>query len=47
VGAISSNTWVIDGNKAKPKVGANSSNTYDVTGSPILVIAGQLVLRLW
>lgn len=43
----SSNTWVIEGNKAKPKVNASSSNTYEVGASPILVIAGKLVLRLF
>jgi hypothetical protein len=37
----------VDGNKVKPKTGASSSNTYDASGEPILVIAGQLILRLW
>ena len=45
--ASSSNTWVIDRDKLKPKTSANSSNTYATNGQPILVIAGQLVLRLW
>lgn len=46
-GASSSNTWVVDTQKVKPKVGASSSNTYSVDGQSILVIAGQLALRLW
>ncbi|MGQ3083941.1 MAG: hypothetical protein ACT6RO_12330 [Hydrogenophaga sp.] len=46
-GASSSNTWVVDTQKVKPKVGASSSNTYNVDGQSILVIAGQLALRLW
>lgn len=33
-------TWIIDGQKAKPMVGATSSNSYDLGGQPILVIAG-------
>ena len=31
----------------KPKTGANSSNTYDLGGLPILVIAGKLILHLY
>lgn len=46
-GASSSNTWVIDGQKAKPKTNASSSNTYEIGTLPILVVAGDLVLRLW
>ena len=46
-GASSSNTWVIDGQKVKPKTGSNSSNTFEIGRSPVLVVAGQLVLRLW
>ena len=46
-GATSSNTWVVSGDVVKPKNGATSSNSYDANGHPILVIAGQLVLRLW
>lgn len=33
--------------KARPKTGATSANTYDVGDLPILVIAGKLALRLW
>ncbi len=39
--------YQIEGQKAKPKTGANSSNTYEIGRSPILVVAGQLALRLW
>ena len=46
-GASYSNTWLIDGNKAKPKSGAGSSNTFEIGSFSILVIAGQLCLRLW
>ena len=45
--ASSSNTWVIDGQKVKPKTGSNSSNTFEIGRSPVLVVAEQLVLRLW
>lgn len=46
-GARSSNTWVLTSDKVKPKINARYSNTYDIDGHSILVIAGQLVLRLW
>ena len=46
-GSSLSNTWVLDGSKIKPRTGANLSNTYDTGKHPILVIAAQLVLRLW
>lgn len=46
-GATSANTWVVDSQKARPKQGATSGNTFNVDGAPILVIAGQLALRLW
>ena len=46
-GSSSSNTWIIDGNKVKPKSGASFSNTYETGAGSILIIAGQLVLRLW
>lgn len=46
-GANSSNTWILSGKEIKPKSGANSSNTYEANKQPILVIAGQLLFRLW
>jgi len=39
--------WVCDGKELKPKTGANSSNTFEIGRLPILVVAGQLALRLW
>lgn len=39
--------WVCDGKELKPKFGANNSNTYDVGGAPILVIAGKIALHLY
>lgn len=47
IGALLSNTWVIDGRKEKPKNGPVSANTYDIGDTPILAIAGKLVLRLY
>ena len=45
--AMSTNTWVIDGKHVKPKAGATSKNTYETGPFSILIIAGQLVLKLW
>ena len=40
-------TWVVDGHRIKPKYNATSASTYDMGDEPILVVFGQLILRLW
>jgi hypothetical protein len=38
---------VTEGNKIKPKISANYNTTYELSGNPILVAFGQVVLKLW
>ena len=43
----SDDIWVTEGNKIKPKISANYNTTYELSGNPILVAFGQIVLKLW
>jgi hypothetical protein len=39
--------WGCDERELKSKHSAFSSNTYEITGAPILVIAGKVALKLY